>query len=401
MSRHIREHKMKNLIAMTLMLAVMSGCTETQEVAKVKAKERWELSRAQVIYGVGMEHLKVGQLDQAYGKAQESLALAPDFQPARILLAKVYIEQGNYSDAATELKTVCDKAPQAAEPVYLLGVAQEKMQQYDQALASYRKAYALDNSRLEAVKAAAEVLILTDRIEEARTLVASCISRAGTDPALYETAGRIAMIQKDYTQAARFFLDAHDLDFQNLRYREVLAEAQYLSGQYADAADTLKQLLAVKDYVGTAVTYSRMGDCNMAVGDYVEARNAYYKATELSPNNAGVWVNLAQAALALKDNDRAIASARTALTVEAGNLDATLILAYGLLKNNKADQAIEILQKSATFHADSAQLQLVLGRALQAAGQKDKAQAAFNKALALEPENKLAKELAKTTDDMK
>jgi len=362
-------------------------------------KEQWDMARANMLYGVAMEHLRVGQLDMAHTKIRDALAMAPEFHPGSILLGRIFIEQGRYADAVTVLGTVSEKLPQSAEPVYLMGVAQEKMRQYDAALDSYRKAYTLDNSRLDAVNASAEVLILTGRLDEAKDLVDGSIGRAGTEPDLYETAGRIAMMRKDYVAATHYFQDAHDLDFNNLRYRELLGEAQFLAGDYLHATETFTQLLAIKDYKPGATTYGILGDAYMAINRYVDARNAYVKATDVNPNSAGAWVNVAQASLALGDNDRAMRSARSALSLEADNLDATLVLGYTLFRAGRSADAVEILGRASKVHDKNAQLFLVLGRCRQAIGHTEHAKECYRKALALEPDNTLARELLRAISE--
>ena len=382
------------ILALGVMGMMVVGCnSQPQDVAAQQVKEHWNHSKAAMVYSVAAEQFRVGQLDVAYAKTTEALTLAPDYHLARILLGKIFIEQGKFADAATVLTAVCEKLPQSAEPAYLLGVAQEKMRQYDDALVSYRRAYALDNTRLDAVNAAAEVLIFTDQIDEARELVEGSLVRAGTEPDLYETAGRIAMIRKDYVAAARHFQDAHDLDFANYRYRELLGEAQVMAGEYVPAIETFTHLLAIKEYKAGATTYNWLGDAYMGVNRHVDARNAYARAADVNPNSAGAWVNVAQASLALQDHDRAMRSARSALSLEPDNADAALVLGYVLFRTGRPDDAVSILSRAAKIHDRNAQIHLVLGRCRQAAGQLEHARECYRKALAIEPDNRLAREL--------
>ena len=58
-----------------------------------------------------------------------------------------------------------------------------------------------------------------------------------------------------------------------------------------------------------------LGDCWLALNRPAEARDAYYRAAELSPLVTGAWLKLAKAALALGDLPRAILSARKALSL--------------------------------------------------------------------------------------
>lgn len=62
-------------------------------------------------------------------------------------------------------------------------------------------------------------------------------------------------------------------------------------------------------------------------------------------------------------------------------------LAEGLLKEGKAADALTFLELNAEHFAESGWVQDLLGEAYQATGDKDKARAAFEKALALQPDN--------------
>jgi tetratricopeptide (TPR) repeat protein len=384
---------------LTAVLVVAGGCGGEYKTEKQAVKDQWDLSRAMVLHSVAAEQLRVGQLDTAHSKTLETLNLAPEFYPAHVLLAKIFIEQGKFADAATVLGTVCEKLPQSAEPAYLLGVAQEKMRQHEAALDSYRRAYTLDNNRLDAVNAAAVVLLLTDRVDEAKALVDGSLDRAGTVPDLYETAGRIAMIQHNYAAAARYFQDAHDVDFNNLRYRELLGEAQFLAADYPHAIETFTHLLAIKDYTASAITYRLLGDSYMALNRHVDARNAYAKATDVNPNSAGAWANLAQASLMLGDNERATRSARAALSIEHDHADATLVLGYVMFRTGKHTEAVNLLTRAARQHDQNAQLFLVLGRSRQALGHTEHAKECYRKALSIEPGNPLARELLRAIQE--
>ncbi|RPI60134.1 MAG: hypothetical protein EHM48_07740, partial [Planctomycetaceae bacterium] len=50
-----------------LVLAAVAGCAneKTMQQATLEAKQRWASTRAQMVYSVAAEHLKVGQLDKA------------------------------------------------------------------------------------------------------------------------------------------------------------------------------------------------------------------------------------------------------------------------------------------------------------------------------------------------
>lgn len=392
---------MRKLIGITIFLAVLTGCASSVQEAKVEAYQRWNQARAQVLYGVAVEHFKVGQLDLAGAKATESLALDDKYAQARILLGKVYIEQGNYSLAVRELEAVHRHAPRSPEVNYLLGVAHEKAKRLDEALKCYRLAHALDTANLSPVMAAAEVLVAMERVREAQVYVESYLRLAETEPGMYELAGRLAMMRKQYELAGRYYEHALDLNSRNVRYHEALGKAQFFAGQYDRARETLRDLAQRKDYDPPAWVHTMLGDCCVALGRLHQARDAYLRAAKLQPADAGLLANVAKVALALKDEDRAILAARQSLHLSPGRLDATLLLGYALLRRNQGAEAVRVLAGARDAHRRSVTLWCLLGRAHGQSGDPAEARRCYATALQLEPGHPLARELLAASDDRK
>jgi superkiller protein 3 len=352
-----------------------------------------------VLVGCAAEHLKVGQLSRARAKALEALTLDQQHLEARMLLSKVYIEEGHYGRAIAELEQARTQAPKSAEVVYLLGVAQEKAGKLDDALKSYRRAYVLDSTTLEPVKATAEVLVAMGRINEAQVHIDSYTAAAHNDPGMFELAGRLAMMRGQYTKAVGHYEQAHDLDHENLRYREALARAQFFAGKHSEAKETLELLADADGYEAPAWVYNMLGDCHMAIGRPFEARDAFRTATDLSPTEAGVWANLARACLALDEQTKAVSAARQALYLDAKHADASLVLGYALLRAEQIGRALKVLSDAAAMHPDNGTLLCLLGRAHAAAGDETKAIRCYKAALRAEPENELAKGLLSAVDE--
>lgn len=384
---------MKRWIVMTMVLLASAGCNSNPPEARVEAYKRWHQTRARIVCSVALQHLKVGQLDQARNKAQEALALDEKFVKARLLLGKVYIEQGNYVQAVAELSQACWDEPESAEAFYLLGVAHEKAGRSSEAVGSYRRAYALDNSDIAPVVAAAEVLAASGRIAEAQLYIDSYINVAGPEPAIFELGGRLAMMREEYGKAAGYYQQAHDLDYKNLRYQEALGRSEFLAGKFAEAVEILTKLTKTKDYTAAAWIYTMLGDCFMAAGRLQEARDSYRIASELRPSAPAVWMSLAGSAMKMDDISAAILSARQALFLEADHLDAMLLLGYALLRDGRFGEAIGTLKRANTVHPHNATLQCVLGRAHAAAGDDAQAVRYYLAALRLEPDSQLAREL--------
>ena len=375
-----------------LMLAA-AGCQKTAPDSKAEAIKRWDQTRSQMVYGVALEHFRSGQLDRACSKAMESLSLDENNTMSRLLLGKVYIEQGHYNQAVTELKRVEVEWSKSAEAMYYLGVAQEKAGQLDDALASYRRAQALDSTSLVSVTAAAEAM---GKVADARIYLDNYMTSAGADPAMYELAGRLAVMSEDHRQAVNYYQQALDLDPKNLRYRESLGRSQFHASLYSDALDTLRPLTRTTHYTCPVWVHTLMGDCLMGLGRPENARDCYHLAKDLAPESSGAWTNLAKAALAAGDAPRAIVASQQAMTLDSTSLDAAMLLGFAFMRDGQLERAQSVLKTAAVQHADKAIVQCLLGRAYAADGKGDQAAQCYQQALKIDPASALARELAGT-----
>ena len=104
-------------------------------------------------------------------------------------------------------------------------------------------------------------------------------------------------------------------------------------------------------------------------------------------------MNLAKSASASRDDARAILSAKHALDLQSGRLDATMLLGYALVRIGRANDAIAVLHRGSSTHPRSGLLQCILGRAYSAAGNEAQAVRCYMQAARLEPDNQLARQL--------
>jgi len=385
---------MKRWMLAAAVLGILTGCQTTdQKALREQSIKRWYTARAEVLCGLGREHLKVGQLDSAAKVGREALALEANCVNAHVLLGKVYIEQGLYAQAESELRAAAELQSSSAEIHYLLGVAQEKAGEMEEALASYRRSLELDSSYTDAILAIGEVLAETDKVEEALAYAETNMKVAGNQPGIYELAGRLATMLKDYGKAEKYYQLATDLDYGNPYYLDALAQSQFMAGHADRAQETLRKLVAIPGHGNRASVHVRLGDCLLATGRAAEARDEYLCAGELAPDNAAAWTGLTRAYLALSDVNRASLAAKEALKADGLNSEASMVLGYALLRSGQIAQAISVLSRAASAHPNDAMLICLLGRAHAAAGNTDQARKCYDAALKLEPGNQLAKTL--------
>jgi len=365
--------------------------------ASADAEEQWQAGRAQTAYREAVEDYRIGNLVKARLKAEQALSLDEHHHAARILVAKVHIEQGRYQSAIDELETVVGDRPDDVEPIFLLGVAHEKAGHLEYALQDYRRAYEIDPKHFGAILAAAEILVLMDRLEDATSLLNAHLSRADNDPAAYELAGRLALMGEDYPAAVEHYRRASKLDPENVDYRESVAISQVYAGQHAEAISTLKDLVDRRDNETPLWIHAMLGDCYLATGASGKAARHYEAVCRIDPDAEIGWLSLAKIYVMQNRVGDAADACLEALTVSPDCVEATSLMGYLLLKAGYAAEAVDLLAVTQASHGDDATLQCVLGRAYTAVGQAEDAQNCYAEAVRLEPENTLAWRLLRDT----
>lgn len=97
----------------------------------------------------------------------------------------------------------------------------------------------------------------------------------------------------------------------------------------------------------------------------------------------------AQADWSQGDADGCRESLEQLLERNPDHLDARLLLAELLLNDNRPEEALRYLQPATEAHADDAQVQYIMGLALDSTGQRDAALAHYERAARLEPDNEV------------
>lgn len=386
---------MNRYLLAAIVIASACGCNQQAPFSNQKdeAQHRWFETRSKILYRLAEDRFRAGQLDAASQSVRQALALEPTSLEANLLLAKIDIESGQYAVAGEALKKVVSDRPESSEAAYLLGVAQEKARKLPEALASYRRAHALDETNLSAVKAGGEILVAMGEVRQAQLYIESFLPKAGEDAGMYELAGRLAMMGREYDKAVDNCQRARDLDGRNIRYMEALARAQFAAKRYAEASESLGDLIAQEKGKSLSWAHIMLGDAQMAMGNARAAFEAYFTATERTPDDAGVWACLANSALAIPDAPRAILAARKALAIDSDHVEASQVLGYALLRDNQPAEALKALSRAATAHPDDGMIQCLLGRAHAANGQQAQALRCYNQAVKVDPSNRLARQL--------
>lgn len=261
--------------------------------------ERTELAylRAEALY-------RAGRGLDALPALTELEASGTDYRVS-VLIASIYVEQGQIDYALRSLQRSLRQAEEAGEAeaqagLYLeLGLLQRQLGRDAQAITSFQRAatadpaswearYNLGVSYLETGQAQDAVVPL----EEAATLAPESGEARLALASAYDQLGRTQDAAREARGALQRLADAELA----AEARFVLGRAQYRLADYAGAAQTLAQVIQERPSDAQAQLWAGLAEYQL--GNYRTAAQYYERAVQLAPDSTEARVNLAAAYLA-------------------------------------------------------------------------------------------------------
>jgi eukaryotic-like serine/threonine-protein kinase len=152
------------------------------------------------------------------------------------------------------------------------------------------------------------------------------------------------------------------------------------TGQDADAIAAYKKALDVNPYYW--VIHRDIGRTYYSIGENEKALAEFQEVTQLQPDNAEGWTNFATADLRLGKLQESIQAYQKSIQIAPTYL-AYMNLGYVYTVSRQYPQAIEVLEKSVGLAPDQEDARGSLADAYRYSGQKEKADANYDKAIAL------------------
>lgn len=250
-----------------------------------------------------------GEYRQAAELAEQQLRADPRAVPARVLLARVEIAQGNLSQAFTQLKSVLAQDPKNVDALYYLSIVARDLSQQEYqrlfamapdsdrvhqllgeaALAAENKSEA-ETEFLNALKAnprsidaATELAELKRSQSKFDEAISYYTQAAQIGPLNYEIAyglGACYTYKQDYTQAVQWLRKAVAFDAESPAGRFALGNALFQGGEYALAIPELKASLKLEQQFKQA--YFLLGRAYSKLGRQEESMAAFQKLDEMN-----------------------------------------------------------------------------------------------------------------------
>ena len=280
---------------------------------------------------------------------EEQLKKNPNDADGMVLLGSAYRQLGDLAKSEETLKKAV--AAKGKDPQTLLeyGNTLLALKKFKEALEVFQKGLSTNKRTDEFYNGIGLAQFGLGKGNEADRAFRQAIQKNPNGAAYHKNLGDVNMASQIYTIAADAYKTVLKLDSANVEVRHLLARAYILNQSYNEAVGELQIVLRLDSTFAKA--YQDLGKLYIFsaknAGDtshYQKAVAALSSYTQLDPQNASAFLDLARAQIAIKNAEGAREAARQALAI-----DSTLCDAYFI-----AGQALQDTQK------DSASLNAVL-----------------------------------------
>ncbi len=372
------------------MLMPAAACrTTSQSAAKEDALLRWNAVRARTKFQLARQQLERGFYDDAIETASESLGLDGAQCDAYVLLARAHLELGRVASAGRVVQAATRKGLDSAELRYVQGIVLEQRGESQAAIDQYRLAVTASPTDPDYVIALAESLVTNNRASEALELLEECVDRTDDSGSVAVLAGQVAALVGDTQGAIRHYRRAMQVARDDVTVAAELGLLLTRSERCVEAVALLKPLVDA-DRVDAPVSPAlrrALATCYLVMGDGRSAQATLTAYADDHPSDTLAQLLLAKAALATDDLSTAGRAVSRASNNWPNHSEIVLVQATLDWRRGKLDRAADALTELISRDPYDVDACCLLGEVSVAMGDADAASAAFDRALAVDPQS--------------
>ena len=333
--------------------------------------------------------LQKGQLNEASRLDAEIFKSNPTDSDALVYRSQLQISGGHANDAIATLETVIKNDPGNSEAHYVLGVAFKKLGNLERAQSEWNEALRLRTDFLDAVRALAGLALERGDMDALDQQASEMVRLQPASPEGYGLRALSNVNRKRFSAAEVDVRKAIEVSPQSSFGYVQMGNLKFAEKDF-DAADKAYRAAldrnpnskdALRGLISTYVAQKR-------VDQAISAANAQIAR---SPGNSGFY-DLLGTALFYKKKD--LSGAATAFLkaaeLDSNNSDAQLKLAQVQAAKGSTDEAIATCRRGLANNPNEPSFYILLGNLYQARKDWNSAAEAYQKALAIKPENPLA-----------
>lgn len=185
----------------------------------------------------------IGDFKRAAEHFRAAVAVNDSFVEAHYNLGRALAEVGDYEDGLTELNKAIGLDSTYALAYLTAGDIFSVRKMSEQAADSYQRAIRFDPNLVVGYLRLSSLYVATGEYDSAVELLLRGREIRPRDTELVSMAGRVAIMKRDFEQAAQLLTEAVKLDSTNLLYRNDLATALMLAGREDEALAHWREIL--------------------------------------------------------------------------------------------------------------------------------------------------------------
>lgn len=344
-------------------------------------------------YGLGSVYSDQNRAREAIDALQKAITLDPDHAWAHHKLGQVYADQGDFAAALPYFQKAVERHTDdqsRATTWDSLGTAYAELGRPHDAIEAFRRAIKLDPANADAWNNLGDVYASLNNSEAAINAYRQAVQLDPDFAAPWNSLGNLYLDQQRDDEASEAFGRVIALEPDYAWPYHYLGDIHARRGEFEAARDYYEQAIdrheADRD---KAVTWSSLGDAQVALGQSDAAIKAYRWATTLAPDYAWPHHHLARVYQQRGDNELAIGLYQQAIprhTRPADRAESWLALANLYQRLGRHADAVRAYRETVDLNDGNARAWNSLGDSLLAQGQRDEAEPAFRRARDLAPD---------------
>ena len=394
----------KSLVAVSLasIVALVPACAPRAagKEARIEANARFQRTTSLVSFDQAKQAFESGELDKARKEVETALARSGKEAKYWSLLGRIELESKKLEKAVEAFGKAIECDPKLAEPYYYRGIVYQRWSQNDKAIADYLKAGELDPERIAYVLAAAELMVAERKLDDARMLLLPKLGYFEHNAAMHELLGDIAQLGGDWASAAASYERAMMIDTEAPMIGGKFVAALFDAGEYQKCLETVRRQrqraqsdqASGKRFVPSIEILRYEGRSLAMLGRVAEARVVFSDTVREYPEDIGGWRDLATAALAIDDLQRALSASERLIALANEDPVGYTLRGHVAARKGNMEEAIGWHTSACQRGPSNSEAHIALGLAYAQAGRKGDAMKALQKALTLDPGSELAKE---------
>ena len=394
-------------------VALAAACDENGDpggaMEHLKIANQTHCGQAPILLAIGFccERMRRPKLAAEYYR--DAIKRDPSMLRARERLAAVAVLFDDLDEAITQYRAICESQPEQAWTRGALGQLYFRARQYDQSVAEFETAIAMEPENWALIDDEVEALVAQGQFREAIDHLHALIEEQGPFADLRVRLADLYSRCGDDDAATRYYHEALDLQPDYLEATVKLGTHHLIHGRWDQASECFHGGTELNDRL--LINYVGMGVAQTACGRPDEAMNSFDLAAAVEPNSTLLLTEMARlqlkAAVAGEfDRGFDVAAGTPGLEVELDNDDllalqidrhaeqvqrspehADLRYRYGVLlrSEGRLGEAIEQFEQAVRINPAYVQAIIKLGVTQQELGLMEEAIETFNTALDLAP----------------